>query len=177
MPHPSALLRPALLLLAPALFIGTLAGCSHYQLGTGGRLAFATLYVAPVANKTILPQAQAIVSTALREELLHDGRVVLVNSPEAADATLSVTLVDYHRDVATVRPGDNGLAREFALTLGVAVTLRDNRTGNDFFTRRPVSAVRDAFTDSGQLQAEYQSLPLLAGELAKKTAHAVLDVW
>lgn len=154
-----------------------LAGCSHYHLGTGGVLAFHTLYVAPAENKTLLPQALALVSTTLREEFLRDGRVTLVNSPEQADATLTMTLTDYHREVATVRPGDTGLARTFALTLGATVTLHDNRSGKDLFAARPVDAERDAYTDSGQLQSEYQSLPLLAGALAKKVAHAALDVW
>ena len=82
--------------------IAGLAGCSHYQLGTGGALAFRTLYVAPIENKTLLPQAHALVSTVLREELLRDGRVTLVNVPEQADATLSLVLSDYHRDVAVL---------------------------------------------------------------------------
>ena len=163
--------------LGPLFAVLCLVGCSHYQLGTGGRLTFATLYVSPVANKAILSQAQAIVSSMLREELLHDGRVTLVNSPEAADATVALTLTDYRRDIATVQPGDTGLAREFALTLAATVTLHDNRSGKDLFEKRPITAVRDAFTDSGQLQAEYQARPLLAGVLAKKAAHAVLDVW
>jgi hypothetical protein len=154
-----------------------LTACSHYRLGTGGTLAFQTLYVAPVENKTLLPQAVSLVSTALRDEFLHDGRVTLVNSPEQADATLTLTLTDYHRDVATVRPGDTGLARTFTLTLGAAATLHDNRAGRDLFTRRPIDAGRDAYTDSGQLQSEYQSLPLLAGALAKKISHTALDVW
>jgi hypothetical protein len=157
--------------------IAGLAGCSHYQLGTGGALAFRTIYVAPIENKTLLPQARALVSTVLREELLRDGRVTLVNAPEQADATLSLVLSDYHRDVATVRPGDTGLARKFALTLAATITLRDNRTGKNLFEQRPVNAVQDAYTDSGQLQSEYQALPLLAGALAKKVAHAALDVW
>ena len=117
------------------------------------------------------------VSTALRDEFLRDGRVTLVNSSAEADATLTLTLSDYHRDVATVRPGDTGLARTFTLTLGATATLHDNRAGRDLFTRRPVDAGRDAYTDSGQLQSEYQSLPLLAGALAKKISHAALDVW
>jgi hypothetical protein len=159
------------------LGIAVLTGCSHYRLGTGQNLAFQTLYVAPVENKTMLPQAVALVSTALRDEFLRDGRVTLVNSPEQADATLTLTLSDYHRDVATVRPGDTGLARTFTLTLGATVTLHDNRAGRDLFSKRPVDAGRDAYTDSGQLQSEYQSLPLLAGALAKKISHAALDVW
>jgi hypothetical protein len=177
--HARPAIAPGVLASALGLLIAIFcfSGCSHYQLGTGGKLSFATLYVAPVANKSLLPQAQAIVSNMLREELLHDGRVTLVNSPEAADATLTLVLNDYHRDVATVQSGDTGLAREFALTLAATITLHDNRIGKDLFEKRPITAVRDAYTDSGQLQSEYQTLPLLAGVLAKKAAHAVLDVW
>ncbi|MDB6095426.1 MAG: hypothetical protein JWM32_2988 [Verrucomicrobia bacterium] len=161
------------------LLVGVLgfSGCASYRLGTDAKLAFTTLYVAPVANKTLLPQAQAIVSTQLRERLGRDGRVTLVNSPAEADATLTVVIRDYHRDVRAVREDDTGLARKFALILGTDCTLHDNRANRDLFTHRSVVATRDAYTDSGQLQSEYQTLPLLAESLADKVSHAVLDVW
>lgn len=154
-----------------------LTGCSHYQLGTEGKLAFNTLYVEPVANKTLLPQAQTITSTQLREAFNLDARVTLVNSPADADATLSVTITDYRREVAAAREDDTGLARKFSLSLTASCNLHDNRQGKALFEKRLVTVRRDAFTDSGQLQSEYQDLPLLADDLAKKIAHAVLDVW
>src|SRR3954466_1377471 len=70
-------------------------GCSHYHLGTEGKLAFRTLYVEPVANKSMLPQAQALMSTQLRERFARDSRITLVNSAEGADATLHVVIEDY----------------------------------------------------------------------------------
>ncbi|MEO6875450.1 MAG: LPS assembly lipoprotein LptE [Opitutaceae bacterium] len=154
-----------------------LSGCSHYQLGTEGRLTFTTLYVEPVTNKTMLPQAQAIVSGQLREAFLQDSRVTLVNSAAEADATLSVVINDYHRETTAAREDDTGLARKFALTLGTACTLRDQRTGKVLFEKRKVEVRRDAFTDSGQLQSEYQMLPILSQALAKKISGTVLDVW
>jgi hypothetical protein len=154
-----------------------LSACSHYQLGTKARLAFATLYVAPVENRAVVPQAQTVVATAIREALLKDGRVTLVASPAAADATLHITLVDYQREVAAASSTDTGLARKFALNLYAVCTLTDNRSGHPLFTSRAIRVTRDAFTDSGQLQTEYQTLPLLADALADKVAHAVLDVW
>ncbi|HVS53656.1 MAG TPA: LPS assembly lipoprotein LptE [Opitutaceae bacterium] len=165
------------LLACASLLIG--GGCAHYQLGTGaaGKLAFRTLYVAPVENRTLLPEARALVSTRLRETFARDGRVALADSPEAADATLTVTLVDYHRDVAAVREGDTGLARKFELVLVATCTLHDNRANRTLFENRPVQATREAFTDSGQLQAEYQTLPLLAESLADRIVHAALDIW
>ena len=160
-----------------ALLALALAGCAHYQLGTGGRLTFATIYVAPVGNRAPVPQAQALVATAIREALLRDGRVTLVDSPGAADVTLRVDLTGYEREMTAARAADTGLARKFALHLHARCTLTDNRTHRPLFAGRDLTATRDAFTDSGQLQAEYQTLPLLATALADEVAHAVLDVW
>ncbi|MEO7799091.1 MAG: LPS assembly lipoprotein LptE [Opitutaceae bacterium] len=158
-------------------FLGIGAGCSHYQLGTDGKLAFTTLYIEPVGNETLVPQAQALMSARLRERFARDGRVNLVNSPQGADATLKVSLNDYHHTVATVREGDTGLARKFTLTFGAVCSLRDNRAQKNLFENRPVSTHRDAFTEGGKLQADYQTLPLLAESLSDRIAHAVLDVW
>jgi hypothetical protein len=153
------------------------AGCGHYQLGTGSQPGFRTLYVEPVANKTLVPQAQAIVSTQLRDSFTRDARVQLRNSAADAEATLAVVITSYRRDIATVREGDTGLARKFNVTLETACTLRDARTGKAIFENRPVSAIREVFTDSGQLQTEYQTIPLLAETLAAKITHLALDSW
>jgi hypothetical protein len=164
---------PLLLAVLTALFAG---GCSHYQLGTGTAPSFHTLYVEPVGSKTALPQAREIVSTRIREAFARDGRVSLVNSAAEADAVLQITLVDFHRDVAAVREGDTGLARKFDLSVGADCTLR-RRDGTFVFERRRIDAQREAFTDAGQLQSEYQTVPLLAEQLAVKITHAALDQW
>lgn len=160
-----------------ALVVTFATGCANYQLGTGSAPSFRTLYLEPVSNKTLLPQSQPLLSTRLRETFARDGRVSLGSSAGTSDATLTVVIDQYHREVAAVREGDTGLARKFNVTLGATCTLRDNRSGKLIFERRPISAVREVFTDSGQLQAEYQTLPLLADALALKVAHAALDVW
>lgn len=163
-----------------------LTGCAHYQLGTGGNLAFSTLYVAPIKNTTIIPQMIAPTTNIVRETFLGDGRVQLVNSPEDADATLSITITGYRRDVAAVREQDTGLASKFSITVTSLCTLTDNRTHKAFFTSRPVFTKRDVFTDNGnphsslvgdQLQSEYNTVPLIAESLGKKIVHTVLDVW
>lgn len=154
-----------------------LTGCANYQLGTEGKLSFSTLYVEPIENKTLLPQARALLTTQTRDAFIRDGRIDLIDSASAADATLYIVIQDYHRTVASVLESDAGLARKFTLTLSVLCTLHDNRNGKDLFTKRVVEVQRDAFTDGGQLQSEYQTLPLLGEALAKKVTHTVLDVW
>jgi len=172
------------LLLGPVLAFT--AGCSHYELGTEGRLAFSSLYVKGVSTKVLVPQAQATVSSHLRDDFEKDGRVTLVNSAESADATLEVVIVDYHHEIAAVREQDTGLAAKFAVTLSANCTLWDNRSGRPFFENRLIKAQRAVFTDSGdpssslvgdQLQSEYNTMPLLAETLANNVAHTVLDVW
>jgi hypothetical protein len=181
-------LRTILLAVAGLLTAG-LAGCSHYHLGPGGgALPFATLYVAPVSNRTKLPQSRAIVSAQVRQAFLRDGRAVLVDSPGEADATLEIALTDYHREVAASREDDTGLARKFTLFLTASCRFRDNRTGRIWFEGRVVTAQKESFVDNGlgdvplglsndQLQSEYNELPQLANSLADQITHAVLDVW
>jgi len=169
---------------AALLLLGLVSGCAHYQLGTEAKLSFHTLYLAPVENKAKLPQSVAVVSTQIREAFLHDGRVTVVDSPADADATLTVSLSKYERDVISSRPDDTGLARKFDLNLTAVCTLRDNRSGKALFDKRSITVEQPIFAtatpqqaDSNQLQAEYQALPLLATSLAQKVAHTTLDVW
>lgn len=152
-------------------------GCSHYHLGTEAKPGFSTLGIEPVTVKALIPQSAPIFSTQVREAFIRDGRVAVVDASAAPDATLSLVLKTYDREVATVRPGDTGLARKFIITVTAEATLRDNRAGKDLFTNRPLVLKRQLYTDSGQNQAEYQLLPLLAQDLAEKARHAVLDVW
>jgi hypothetical protein len=169
------------------LFICLLTtSCSHYSLGTEGKLTFTSIYIEPVGNKSSLKQAQAIVSEQLRSAFEKDGRVTLVNSPQAADVTLTVTLSRFHRDVSAVRETDTGLASKFTLTLDSVCALSDNRTHSVLFQNRHVSVEASSFTDNGipalvgpgdQQQSEYNTLPILAQELADKVSHVVLDVW
>jgi len=163
-------------------------GCAHYRLGDGPGPSFHTLYIVPATNKTVLAQARATTSAQVREAFEKDGRVTLVNSPQAADATLEVTLTNFHREVAANREDDTGLARKFTLFLSASCTLIDNRDGRLLFSQRVVTVQREAFVDNGlgdvpfgmsndQQQSEYNTMPLLADALATRITHMVLDVW
>lgn len=166
--------------------LGALAGCSHYEWGTQGRLQFATLYIAPVRNRTLLPQVVEPVETQLRTAFLRDGRVEVVDSPAAADAVLQVVIVGFGRQVAAPRRQDTGLASAFVETFTTQCTLVDRRDGRAYFENRPVAVNRSVYTDNGnpnaslvgdQLQAEYNTVPLMAERLSNAIAHTVLDVW
>jgi len=173
------------LLLVSALLV---QACANYRLGTGADPSFSTLYIEPAKNKTTLAQSQALLTTMVREAFVRDGRVTVVDRSSDADATLELTVIDYHRNNAANREDDVGLARKFTLHMRVSCRLRDNRTGRMLFDGRIIEVQREAFTDNGlgsvpfgtsndQLQSEYNTLPLLADSFSEKVTHAVLDVW
>jgi outer membrane lipopolysaccharide assembly protein LptE/RlpB len=154
-----------------------LAGCAQYRLGTETKVTFRTVFLEPVQDSARVPQSRALLDGRLREAFLRDGRTSVVAAANDADVTLTVAITDYRREVAAVRENDTGLARKFNLLFTVACRLRDNRSGRMIWEDRTITVQREAFTDSGQLQAEYVTLPLLAEAAAGKIVHAALDVW
>ena len=152
-------------------------GCAHYRLGTDSAPAFRSLHVAPADSRIALPQGAALLSARLRESLLRDARVELRPDLAGADAALTVTLVDYRRELAAARADDTGLARKFNVTLTAACTLRDPRSGRVLWSERRISVRREVFTDSGQLQAEYQAVALLTEALAARITSDLLENW
>lgn len=171
-------------LVATAALLFTSA-CSHYRLGTGVRHDYDTLFVAPVEANGKMPQATAILTTQIRETFIRDGRLRVVNTPDEADAVLTVSIGSLKREVLTALPSDGGLARKMGLTLAATATLHDPSSDKVWFADREISVERQIFTDDGgpvlqpvqQTQAEYQLLPQLAEPLAASLKGAVLDTW
>jgi hypothetical protein len=160
------------------LALAGLAGCASYHLGAGAAApSFHTLYLAPVHDTANVPQATALVTAQLRQAFLQDGRLALASSPAEADAVLTINLAKYSRETLTEQANDTGLARKMGLTLDATATLVDGRTGKVLFQDRKLQAERQIFTDSGQLLAESDALPLLARVLAQQAVGAALDVW
>lgn len=179
----------ALALLACAVFG---AACSHYRLGTGVQRDYDSIFIAAVDTNAVIPQSAAVLSTQIREAFLRDGRLRVVNTPEEADAILTVKLVRLRRDTLTSLPTDAGLARTFGLTLDATATLRDTKGEKAWFTDRAIQVERQIFTNDGssvttkdgtflvpqqQTQAEYTIVPTLGEDLAARVKSAVLDTW
>ncbi len=167
-----------------------LAGCSHYQVGKPADTPFQTIYIEPVANRSFAPQAQALLSTQVREHLMRDGRVQVVG-PNDADAILRITLEDYDREASAVRGDDTVLASKFNMRLVATCTLIDARTGRHYFRDRSTETDIDAFIGFERelvdpddpfpppqgLQSEYQSMPVLTGKLSRQIGNMVLHTW
>ncbi len=157
--------------------LGLLSGCGHYQLGSKSARDFHSIHVTVATTALPLPQSRALVTTELRNALSRDGRLTLADAPADADVVLKINLQNYRRNAVVGLATDTGLARRFDVVLTATATLTDQRSGKTIFADRQFTATRGVFTDSGQNQAEYETLPLLAADLAEKARQAILDTW
>jgi hypothetical protein len=165
-----------------------LGGCKSYQFGNPAELPFESIYIKPVSNDSFAPQAQALLSSQIRNAFIRDGRTKLVTSEEAADAVLLVNLTDYTRNAASRSSQDTAIGADFDLTLVAQVSLYNQNEGDYFFQERTIEESSNAYvnnpytastTTSTQdfLQSEYQAMSLLTRDLARKIADEVLSPW
>lgn len=174
---PSRLHQTFLGLVLAGLLVSLLSsGCGRYQLGRHVEPPFRSIYIKPVSNTSFAPQAQAILSLQLREDFLLDGLVLAAHEGDA-DAILEITLRNFDRQIAATRQDDTEIAEKIRLALSASCTLLDRRTGRVYFKDRPVSATADSFPDDRSQQAQYQSMPVLTRNLARRISYEVLQVW
>ncbi|MEM8867141.1 MAG: LPS assembly lipoprotein LptE [Verrucomicrobiota bacterium] len=175
----------ALCLSALALLLTS--GCRSYQLGHAGELPYDSIFVKPAQNNSYAPQAQALLSSDLRQKILRDTRVKLVATEANADVILYIDIVDYDRRPTARSEADTVVARDFDLTLTARCSLYDQENGRYLFQNREVSQRTNAYTENpyaqtlaeqqGFLQSEYNAMPLLTRDLAQKIADEVLRTW
>ena len=158
------------------------SGCTQYEWNRPA-LPFKTIYVQPVTNSAFVPQAQAGLSTQIRQALIRDGRLKLVNNPAKAGAILQINLIDYERESAVRSSKDSEVALGFDLTLEAEIALfnqssneylfkgRKHRTTTNTFGSDP-SSNEDTFH-----RAEYQAMTRITEDLADEIASAVLEIW
>jgi outer membrane lipopolysaccharide assembly protein LptE/RlpB len=156
-------------------------GCG-YQLGTQGKIPFSTLQIATVRNETLAPQIQAPLHEQLAAAFAREGGLSLVS--EASQATLRVRVTRYSKEIAATKPRDTGLAASFTLKLTAVCDLLNNADpANPYFEGREISVSITAHTPEttgatgGFSAVEYQTLPELTRNLARRIRDTVTGVW
>ncbi|MGZ0655791.1 LPS assembly lipoprotein LptE [Coraliomargarita sp. W4R53] len=181
-------LRATLIATFTLLTIAFISGCKSYQFGNPAELPFQSIYIKPVSNNSFAPQAQALLSTQIRDAFIRDGRTKLVTSEEAADVVLLVNLTEYNRSAAARQSDDTVVAADFDLTLFAEVSLYNQNKGDYLFQDRVLRETSNAYvnnpyttgsTNNTQdfLQSEYQAMSILTRDLARKIADEVLSPW
>jgi len=185
---PRNVLQERILALLTLFTVAFISGCNSYQFGNPVELPFESIYIKPVTNDSFAPQAQAMLSSQIRDVFIHDGRTKLVTSSEAADAVLIVNLTEYNRRAAARQSLDTTMAANFSLTLAAEVSLFNQIKGDYYFQERMIrrssnAYVEDLYATPGDsqtqdfLQSEYQAMPRITRDLARRIADEVLNPW
>ena len=165
------------LLLSLALITTLLTGCANYRLaGTAVDLPFSSVYVEPVQNVALAPQAAPILTNAISKEILQvpDLRLAYKND---AQASLSTRIVDYEREAVATSRNDTALAASYRITIKAECTLVCSN-GTVVFKDRPISASSIVYVgDLNLIENEYQAMPAIMKELATKIKDAVIGIW
>ncbi len=150
-------------------------GCSHYTLGDTASLPYRSIYVAPVDNTSVAPQAQALVSGQTRTALLNAG--MALEPRGRADAVLTLTITRYSRTTGATDTTDTMNVRAYDLTLGVKATLTSADGGTTYFKDVELDSTLQILGTDGFTQAEYEIMPILAREIGRKVADTVTTLW
>jgi hypothetical protein len=172
-----------------AMFTATfISGCESYQLGNPVELPFESIYIKPATNDSFAPQVQALLSAQIRDAFIRDGRTKLVINRESADAVLLVNVTEYSRRAAANRRVDTALASSFNLSLAANISLFNQNEGGYYFQERKIRKTSRAYVENPYasrgtgktqnfLQSEYQAMPRLTRDLARRIADEVLNPW
>lgn len=177
-----------LTILCASLLLTVFSACRSYNLGYPGALEFETVYIQAVGNESFAPQAQALVSSNLREAFIRDGRIKVVSSEDAADVVLVVTLTEYTRSPGSFSNVDSARAFDFDINLQSQIGLFDPTKGQYLIENERVEASTNAYTENpytaagapntrSYLLAESQAMVILSRSLSQKIADRVLSAW
>ena len=151
------------------------SGCRYHAGYPITKTEIRSIYVAPAITEAVVAQISGNLSRKIREEITRLG-IATLSSVNGSDATLETTITHYGRSIGTVDEYDTDTAKSLSLNATIRCSLKSNISGAYFFKDRTLSAsLTINATDSAQA-IEYQRIPQLSRELAKKLAMLIANV-
>ena len=151
------------------------SGCAGYRLGpTNGVEAGAhTIEIQAFKNKTIEPRLSDAVTSAVRREIQRDGTYRL-KTDGSSDIVVTGEILRYRRSEVSFQPEDIRTVRDYNITLWARVTAKDRLTDR-VLLQKDVNGWAIIRVGDDLQSSERQALPVLADDLAKNIASALVD--
>lgn len=164
-------MRFALLLaLVPGLF-----GCAGYRLGptNGSAAGDKSIQIMPFVNQTLEPRLADAVTAQLRKQVQHDGTFRLATHDDG-DIVVTGIITKYTRHELSFQPADTLTARDYRISMTAQVTARERISGKVVLDQE-ISGFTLLRVGTDLVSSERQTLPLLAGDLAKNVTSRLAD--
>jgi hypothetical protein len=156
-----------------------LSGCAGYRVGdTSGRdlQGVRSVYVPTAKNTSLEPELQMTVTNAIIRRFNADGTLE-TDQNAAADSELDVVVTNVQHNPIRSSTTDLLITAEYQLTIQAKATYTNRKLGRKIFENFDVSGSTTYFTQSNNLEAERQALPLAAQDLAENTVKLVTEGW
>lgn len=156
-------------------FFGAMCGCAGYRLGSvNPDDPIKKIYIPQVKNRTTEPAIEARATSKIVTAFQIDGTYMVVNEKDA-DAILDVTLTSYNR--SALRFDKNDITREYRLTIGSDVVLRDATTQKVIWKSTRVEGEKAFFVTVTLPEAERLAVPFALEDLADHIVERVTERW
>ena len=152
------------------------AGCAGYHLGpvNGAVAGGKSIEIVPFNNQTLQPRLGDAVTQALRERMQTDGTYRLTTRGPG-DVVVTGVITSYKREAVSFLRSDVTTAENYRVDIVAHVTARD---GNKVLLDKNVNGYTLVQVGTDLTDAERQSLPLLAEDLARNiTALLTEGAW
>ena len=152
------------------------AGCAGYHLGPVNPNVVAgekSIEIVPFNNQTLQPRLGDAVTQALRERMQTDGTYRLATR-NPGDVVVTGVITAYNRKGVSFLRTDVTTAENYRVEITAHVTARDRGTGKVLLDKN-VNGYTLIQVGTDLADAERQSLPLLAEDLARNVAQLLTE--
>jgi len=136
--------------LAAVLALGLLAAGCGYSLRPSLPGNIRTVHIPVLENKTQEPGIEDFMTQALTQAVVTSGAAKIAQSAEEADGVLEGSIVEY--SLTSLAFDRSANATQYRLQIGLALTLRDRRSGEVVWKQDRISERAD-FPVAGQVTA------------------------
>jgi hypothetical protein len=152
-----------------------LAGCAGYHLGpvNGAVAGEKSIEVLPFNNQTLEPRLGDAVTQALRERLQTDGTYHLATSAPG-DVVVTGVITRYNREGLSYLDTDVATTENYRIGIIAHVIMRERSSGKVLLDKS-VDGYTLVHVGTDLADAERQSLPLLAEDLAHNVAELITE--
>ena len=149
------------------------AGCAGYHLGpvNGAVAGGKSIEIVPFNNQTLQPRLGDAVTQALRERMQTDGTYRLTTRGPG-DVVITGVITSYNREGVSFLRSDVTTAENYRVDVTAHVTARE---GGKVLLDKNVNGYTLVQVGTDLTDAERQSLPLLAEDLARNIASLLTE--
>jgi hypothetical protein len=152
----------------------SVAGCGYRVGAVNPDDPIKTIYIPMVKNKTKEPAIAARATSKIINAFQIDGTYMVVNEKEA-DVILETTLTSYNR--SALRYDKNDITREYRLTIGADLALRDARARKVIWNAKRVEGEKAFFVTITLPESERIAEPFALEDLATHIVERVTERW